>query len=198
MADNDVTPGADTRQSALAAFWAEGRAAEFETSTISLREDRTCHKLILRGDGTDVFARTVEACTGSPLPADDQALSVHDPCCLKLADNEWLIASTNRPALDRELAASLHSSHARIFNADSAWVRIRLSGSAANRLLARGCNQDFHPSKFSVGRFCHTEIARIPVIIFQRDDRNDFDIYVDRSLAMDAWLWLRDTAREMT
>ena len=75
---------------------------------------------------------------------------------------------------------------------------IRLSGSAANRLLARGCNQDFHPSKFSVGRFCHTEIARIPVIIFQRDDRNDFDIYVDRSLAMDAWLWLRDTAREMT
>jgi sarcosine oxidase subunit gamma len=190
MADQELSP--------LSLLWVEGQPARLEGTGVSVVEQPDRHKLILRGEEDREFRRTVKACTGATLSYDSDTPSGDDPCCMMLSPGEWLITSLSRPHLDRELAAVLQQIHASVFNANSAWVALELSGNNARTLLAQGCNQDLHPKEFPTGTFSRTNVARIPVLIFKPTGDNRFDLYVDRSLAMDLWLWLRDTATNMT
>jgi sarcosine oxidase subunit gamma len=190
MADQELSP--------LSLLWVDGQPARLQGTNVTVVEQPDRHKLILRGREDRDFRRTVKACIGETLLYDTDALSGDDPCCMMLSPGEWLITSIARPHLDRELAAVLQQMHARVFNANSAWIAFELNGSNTRDLLAQGCNQDLHPNEFPTGTFSQTTIARIPVLIFRPSGDNRFDLYVDRSLAMDLWLWLRDTANHMT
>ncbi len=189
---------ADPELSPLSLLWVDGQPARLDGTNVTVVEQPDRHKLILRGEEDREFRRAVKACTGAALSFDADAVSGNDPCCMMLSPGEWLITSTTRPHLDRELAAVLQPMHANVFNANSAWVAFNLSGSNAHILLAQGCNLDLHPHEFPTGTFSQTTIARIPVLIFRPSGDHQFDLYVDRSLAMDLWLWLRETATNMT
>jgi sarcosine oxidase subunit gamma len=189
---------ADHRKSALASLWVDGQPPQIGGDQLAVQELPDRVKMILRGNNTEAWRKTIETSTRSPLPPGPDAPTADDPCCMLIGHDEWLICSTTRQALKYELDAILARTHATVFDANSAWVALQLSGNNARSLLARGCNQDFHPNQFKPGHFCSTNIIRIPVFIFRHVDEDKFDLYVDRSLAMDLWLWLRDTTKDMT
>jgi heterotetrameric sarcosine oxidase gamma subunit len=188
----------DHRKSALSSLWVDGQPPKINGKQLAIRELPDQVKMILRGKNAEAWRKTIETSTRSPLPQSLDEPTANDPCCLLIGHEEWLIASTSRQALHYELAAILKNTHASVFDASSAWITLQLSGNNTRALLARGCNQDFHPDQFKPGHFCSTKIIRIPVFIFRHVDEDKFDLYVDRSLAMDLWLWLRDTTKDMT
>ena len=185
-------------RSALSIFWGDEGAALIASPKFEAREMSHSQKLVLRGDNSVAFRTVVEACTGTPLPHNENDLAGDDPCCMVIGKDEWLISSANRQALDRELAATLQNTHSTVFDVRSAWVILELSGNNVRSLLARGCEQDLHRAKFPPGRFIRANVIGIPVFLYHQVEANKIDLYVDRSLAMDLWLWLRDTAKEMT
>jgi sarcosine oxidase subunit gamma len=185
-------------RSALSRFWGTDDAASIEAPSFTAKEMPNRQKLTLRGDGSEAFQQIVEACTGTPLPLNEMGSTSDDPCCLRIDDDEWLISSSSRPALDRELAGTLQEFHSTVFGAKSAWVILELSGNNVRDLLARGCDLDLHPKQFPPGRFAQTNIVNVPVWLYHQISAEKIDLYVDRSLAMDLWLWLRDTAKQLS
>jgi len=188
----------DNRKSALSSLWVDGQPSQIKGDQLAVQELPNRLKMILRGNNTEAWRKTIETSTRSPLPPGPDSPTADDPCAIMLGPDEWLIASTARQALKYELDAILKNTHASVFDVSSAWVALLLSGNNARALLARGCNQDLHPAQFKPGYFCSTSIIRIPVFIYRHVDEDKFDLYVDRSLAMDLWLWLRDTTKDMT
>ena len=73
---------------------------------------------------------------------------------------------------------------------------IRLSGSSALQVLARGCALDLHPSVFPPGACAQTLLARAQVLLIAVDDAPTFDIVVRRSFAPYVAAWLEDSARD--
>ena len=184
-------------KSALSILTTDDQPARIDGAGLTICERPERQKVILRGDGGDVFNRTVRGYTGTPLPMSADDASQDDPCCIFLSETEWLITAGDRPHLYRELAAVAQTMQSAVFNANSAWVAMELTGNAIPDLLASGCRLDLHPGHFGAGTFRTTEIAKVPVIIYRHKNKGGFDIYVERSLAMELWLWFRDTAKDM-
>ena len=75
-------------------------------------------------------------------------------------------------------------------------VCIRLGGSMARRVMAKGCRLDLHPR--AAGRdFCaQTVIARVGVTIHQVDDTPTYDLLLYSGFARSFWDWIAEAAAE--
>jgi len=73
---------------------------------------------------------------------------------------------------------------------------IGLAGAAAREVLSQGTALDLHPRVMAPGHVAQTLLARVPIVIHQRDDEPRYDIYVQRSLAEYLWNWLEDAAHD--
>ncbi len=184
-------------KSALTAVRRNDQPAIIDADDVLLVEKPDRHKFILRGDGSDDFFKTVVVTNGSPLPAEPNDISGDDPCCMLIGENEWLITSREKADLGIELREALKKQRAVVLDADNAWLALELSGTNALLLLSRGCDLDMHPRKFGHGKSSVTQIAGVPVVIFSHTMQDGFDIYVERSLAMDLWLWFRDSLSDL-
>ena len=183
--------------SALDHVRSDDAPARITMNGMVIEELAACQKLVLRGHPDPQFIRAIAGCTGSPVPTGPDEPTADDPSCLPLGQTEWLITSTKRTGLVRELAAVVENRHGAVFDASAAWVALRLTGKHITSLLARGSNLDLHPREFPGGTHASTQLARIPILLYRHENVQGFDLYVDRSLAIDLWLWLRDTAKDM-
>ncbi|HEY8276342.1 MAG TPA: sarcosine oxidase subunit gamma family protein, partial [Methyloceanibacter sp.] len=75
-------------------------------------------------------------------------------------------------------------------------VVIRLSGSCAREVLAKGCSLDLHPRVFKPGDAATTPIALIDCQLWQIDDTPSYDLAVPSSFAGSFWSWLTASAAE--
>ena len=77
---------------------------------------------------------------------------------------------------------------------------VRVEGSAAADLLAKGCGLDLHPRSFPAGRCARTRFASIPVLFDHvgAAAQSAFDLYVARSLSAYLHSWLADAAVELS
>jgi sarcosine oxidase subunit gamma len=80
-------------------------------------------------------------------------------------------------------------------DATHAWTRLVVAGSAAPRLLAKGCALDLHPSRFPLGSSAAAGFARLRTIIW-RSQQDQFEMLVGRSYARALWEWLIEAAAE--
>ena len=69
---------------------------------------------------------------------------------------------------------------------------LRVEGSAARELLARGCGVDFHPSRFPAGRCTRTRLAQLAVVVDCIDPAPRFELYFGRSYLKYLHAWLVD------
>ena len=106
----------------------------------------------------------------------------------------WMmIAEAASPSWAASVAAALQDLAA-ISDQSSGYTILRVTGTAARDLLARGAFIDFHPSGFSAGDAAVTSIAHIGVILWQVDEKPTYDIACFRSFAASFWHWLEASA----
>lgn len=189
---DNVTP-----TSPLNADWRDSSAARIRETGIEVREQPGRRKLIYTTDGSDAALRAAVVNLGAPLPDGPDATTGDDPCCHWLGPHRWLIAYEATPDLGHRMAQATAGVAASMVDVSHAWVSVLMSGARAHTLLTRGCELDLHQRVFGRGRFSTTGIARVPVMIHARNSGGGYEILVDRSLAVDLWVWLKKTARDL-
>ncbi len=195
---------------------AEGRdsaAAPAERSPLDGRPGTGCDaavmvehphtgKITLRGDATDqAFLDAVQEAVGVAPPKTPNAIAGagHD-AVLWLGPDEWLVVTREgrQTKTEAALRAALDGQHASIVDTSDARTTIRLHGTHARDVLAKGCPFDLHPRAFGPGQCAQTILARADVLIHQRDDTPTYDIHVACSFARYLWDWLVDAAKEFS
>lgn len=111
---------------------------------------------------------------------------------LSLGPRSWLWiadAQSSQPAFDAA-RRTLNDADAALFDVSSSYVAWRVAGSAAARVLNRGCPLDLDPDVFAPGDCAQSLLGHVPVLIHRRDDEPAFVVAVARSYARDAWALL--------
>ncbi len=164
---------------------------------LELRENPGRYKLMVVTDGSTAVSRSVATALGAPLPEHASDLTGDDPCCYWLAPNRWLVCYERGYGLGERLIRTSAGIAAAVNDVSDGHVSIELTGRLAHELLVRGCEQDLHRRVFGPGRFAGTQIAAIDVLIHARSEADSYELIVDRSLAVDLWIWLKDKAADL-
>ena len=152
----------------------------------------------LRGDGADAdFRQAVEKALGLILPEAGRAATAGPVTVLWLGPDEWLVVGEDGgAALVDVLRQALKGVDAAVTDVSDARAVIRLSGSGAEDVLAKGCTLDLHHRVFGPGQVAQSTLAKADVILHQgAGDNLAFDIHVGRSFSEYLWLWLEDARR---
>jgi len=173
-------------------------AARIQRNGLLARENPSRHKLLVVTDGSAAVSKSVATALGVPLPETADALTGDDPCCYRLAPNRWLVCFEKAYGLGERLLRVSSGMAAAVNDVSDGYVSIHLSGKLAYDLLVRGCEQDLHRRAFGQGRFAATEIAAIDVLIHAASEPDSYELVVDRSLAMDLWMWLKDRSADLS
>jgi sarcosine oxidase subunit gamma len=150
----------------------------------------------LRGDGVDLgFRQAVEKALGLTLPDAGRSSSVGPVTVLWLGPDEWLVVGEDGgDALMDLLHQALEGLDAAVTDVSDARAVMRLSGSGARDVLAKGCTLDLHRRIFGPGQVAQSTLAKADVILFEvagdDDGEPTYDIHVGRSFAEYLWLWL--------
>jgi sarcosine oxidase subunit gamma len=116
-----------------------------------------------------------------------------------LGPEEWLVTSPSAPARDLEadLAAAVGAHGGTATDVSGQRTTLRLSGSHARDVLAKGCSIDLHPRAFGVGSAVQTMLGMAGVVLLSLDDAGtDYRILVRSSFARYLGEWLIDAAEE--
>jgi sarcosine oxidase, subunit gamma len=155
-------------------------------------------RLILRCDASDrKIAATAKKALSIALPTDPLTSNAGDKATVCwLGPDEWLLlcAEDGREALQTALEAALAGLHASVVDVSDAYVGFAITGQKAAELLAKGCAIDLHPVAFAQGKVVRTLLAKADITLLR--DAAGFRLYVLRSFADYAGLWLADAARE--
>ncbi len=136
---------------------------------------------------------------GVPLPMQpNRVASMREIRTLWLGPDEWLVTAPGgaAPELMARLARALAGGRAMLTDLSASRAIIDIAGTAARRLLEKGCGLDLHPRSFGPGQCAQTFFAKLPVIIDQLAAAPAYRLFVGRSAAR--WLaeWLIDAAEE--
>jgi sarcosine oxidase, subunit gamma len=115
---------------------------------------------------------------------------------LSLGPDERLIVSDVIDArqLAGRLARHLAGCDVAVVDLSCALKTVRIEGSAAPDVLAKGCGLDLDPCSFPVGRATRTRLAQLSVIVECVDRAPTYDLYWGRSFATYFESWLNDAA----
>jgi sarcosine oxidase, subunit gamma len=154
----------------------------------------------LRGDPADLdFPEVVRRGTNILLPeVPNTSLSSTGISALWLGPQEWLIVTS--PGLESAVQSSLRETltnrnHA-VTDVTSGNAVIRLSGTRARDVVAKGCSIDLHDRFLGPACCVQTYIAKAGVLLWRPDDSSRLNLIVRRSFAEYLGLWLQDAGRE--
>jgi sarcosine oxidase subunit gamma len=98
-----------------------------------------------------------------------------------------------RPAFD-DVRRALNDAGAALFDLSSSYVAWEVVGSAAARVLNRGCPLDLSPDVFPAGHCAQSLLGHMTALFHRPDESSTFIVIVARSYARDAWEFLRAAA----
>ena len=195
---------ADTylRQTALAHLHLDARAAnepEDITTGVQIGERPLLGMINLRVRNLNSTLRSaVKKTLGAALPGVNETFGKPDGVhVLGLGPDEWLIITP--PGADAKLHTDLNKTlseaHTAVTLTGESMTVIRLAGSHAHEVLAKGCPLDMHRRVFKPGQCAQTILARADMVIHKTAEEA-YDIIVLRSYTEYVWTWLEDAARE--
>ncbi|MCC7274158.1 MAG: sarcosine oxidase subunit gamma [Alphaproteobacteria bacterium] len=116
-----------------------------------------------------------------------------------LGPDEWLILLPRGDVASTvaRLEMALDGGHFAAVDTSAARLGLALSGPAARQVLAKGCGLDLHPRAFAPGDCAQTALARVPVLLVQRDEAPTFWVFVRPSYAVFLARWLIDAIAEL-
>jgi sarcosine oxidase, subunit gamma len=167
---------------------------------VSLQEVGLRTLVNLRGPADDGFAAAVEEAFGVRLPLEPNRWTGDaDRAAIWLGPDEWLLLAPDGEA--QAIEAAVRAARPRdpclaVADVSHAYAGLRLIGSAAREVLARGCPLDLHPTIFPPSACAQTLLAQANVLLRLLDDRPAFEIWVRNSFARYLCAWLIDAMAE--
>jgi sarcosine oxidase subunit gamma len=151
-----------------------------------------------RGDGAQPrFAEAANHLFGLALPMQPNTSARSDAAALLwMGPTSWLfVASPDvaRPAFN-DIRHALNEVGAALFDLSSSYIAWKVAGSAAARVLNRGCPLDLSPDAFPAGDCAQSLLGHITALFHRPDESSTFIVIVARSYARDAWEFLRVAA----
>ena len=153
----------------------------------------------LRGNPDNTgFVTTVEEVLGQSLPVAPNTFSIGTHRIFWLGPDEWLVvtAAVQASTVAERLHEVTSEYHAAVNDTSGGQVAMLLEGSAARRILAKGCTLDLHASVFAVGTCAQSGLAKASVLLGLLDDAPTFMIVVRRSFSDYLCRWLANAGGE--
>lgn len=170
---------------------------------VALAELRFQGKLNLRGNPADAaFRAAVAGAVGAEPPAPGRVAATSGPAILWLGPDEWLVITPpgDEAGMKAALDAALATLRASATDVSDNYTTVRVSGSKARWMLAKGWPLDLHPRSFGPGRVAQGNLALCNVILRQTEDRGGqpaYELLVRPSFARYLWDWLVDASLEV-
>ena len=149
-----------------------------------------------KGEARALQDRVREA-YGVDLPQGSRIVAGRDVSFIGYGPGQWLAVSEvlANETLARDLAERVKGL-ASISDQSSGRTVIRLSGTHARDVLAKGLPIDLDPRAFPLGSAATSTISLMGIQLWQADDTRSYDIAVFRSLSESFWRWLTASAAE--
>ena len=111
---------------------------------------------------------------------------------LWLGPDEWLVVAEpgSAPAILEELEGALEGLEHSVVDVSAERAVVELAGDDRIDLLARGCGLDLHPRAWRDGMCAQTLLARVPVLLQERQHASR--VFVRASFAGHLVDWLQD------
>lgn len=135
---------------------------------------------------------------GTPLPAEPNTWTpTPDGRLVWLGPDEWLLTSTGTAPhlLETELREQLRPAGGTAVDVSAQRIGLRISGSRAREVLAKGCSVDLHPRAFPAGRSAQTTLGLAGVVLLSLGE-DEFAVLVRSSFAGYLATWLLDASLE--
>jgi sarcosine oxidase, subunit gamma len=129
------------------------------------------------------------------------ALTGPDTTMIWFGPEEWLVVSddVDGEALEAQLREFVGAHGGAAVDVSAQRTTLRLRGTHARDLLAKGCSLDLHPSVFGPGGAAQTMLGLAAVVLIPLDDKGtDYRILVRSSFAGYLADWLLDAAEEFS
>jgi sarcosine oxidase, subunit gamma len=164
-----------------------GRAADL--AAVGAAEVAFLAQLTLRADPA------LAARAPFPLPPDPNTWTAGGGReALWLGPDEWLVVGPpgSAPALAAELGRALKGEHHAVVDTSANRTVVELAGEGRFDLLTQGCGLDLHPRVWRPGCCAQTLLARVPVLLQERDQATR--VFVRASFAAHLADWLTAVA----
>lgn len=188
---------ADQRLEATSAFL-HGHPVRHPSLTVELREDVTMASFAAAKGRKDALAAAIGAAYGVDLPKEPgRRVAGNGIAILWAGPDQWLAiadAGGGRD-LESELKARL-AGIASVVDQSDGRVIVRIAGSRARDVLAKGVPIDLHPRAFAPGQVAITHASHIGVILWQVDDKPTYEVALFRSYVDSFAHWLDESAAE--
>jgi sarcosine oxidase subunit gamma len=122
-----------------------------------------------------------------------------------LGPDEWLLTSAEHTPeeLDEQARETVQPLGGAVVDVSAQRIGLRLTGSRARDVLAKGCSIDLHPRVFGRGRAAQTTVGLAGVILLGLSDpagteQGDYLLLVRSSFARYLAEWLLDAAHEFS
>jgi sarcosine oxidase subunit gamma len=134
---------------------------------------------------------------GLRLPAGPSRVAGAERSAIGIGPGRWLIiGETADPDALRRAMAIEFDGLAAVADLSDAFAVLRLSGTRARDVLAKGLPIDVHERCFGPGDAASSPVALIAIHLWQIDDVPTYEIAVPRSLAGSFAEWLTESAAE--
>lgn len=180
--------------------------ASAASGAIDLAADLTCKEMPMSDllivsawqDTEDKVFATISRTLDIDIPEDCRnATAAGEKTVFRIAPRKLMIVS-DKDEIRESLQEMLNEDEAALSQQDHSRVRLRLSGSGAAALLARGAPVDLDEGVFPAGAFAQTAIHHMWVLIHRARPGEEFDLFVLRSFALSLWEWLIESAHIAT
>jgi sarcosine oxidase subunit gamma len=167
-------------------------------STITLGDAPLALAWNVRGDGADPrFAEAANRLFGLALPLrPNTSARSDDAALLWMGPTSWLFVASPDPSILAfdDMRRALNGAGAALFDLSSSYVAWEVAGSAAARVLNRGCPLDLSPDAFPAGHCAQSLLGHATAWCHRPDESTTFIVIAARSYARDAWEFLRAAA----
>ena len=180
--------------------WAE-RFAQLPDS-VAIVEEPFVTMVELRVDPSGPGAAAAAQWLGVELPTTASTYANNlDTRVIWLGPDEWLVTGTSLtgPELEARLREAVSPHGGAAVDVSGQRTTLRLRGSHARDVLAKGCALDLHPAVFTARSAAQTRLGQAGVILLTVDGGGaDYRILVRSSFARYLAGWLLDAAEEYT
>jgi methylglutamate dehydrogenase subunit D len=192
-------PSLAVRPSPLAAAALQGRYGADKGApgvTLSVRHPASIVTIIARKGKADAASKAIETHYGVALPGTGRSAEGKGVAFHWCGAEQWYAIADGMAngALYRDLNGRL-SGLASCSDQSHGRVIIRIAGSKARQVLAKGTPVDLHAKAFGPGRSAVTQMAHVGVHLIQTGP-DQFEVSVFRGFSESFWEWLTTMSEE--
>lgn len=149
-----------------------------------------------RGKTAELALAILDA-SGLELPRGPKRAASNGLAIIGMGPHEWLaVAEGDRGKAALAGVEEAGQGFASFVDQSHAKAILRVSGTRARDVLAKGCGLDLHERVFEPGDAATTQIALTPCQLWQLDETPTFELSVPLGYAGSFWSWLSASAAE--